>query len=208
MGACTFRGKIAPGTEHSMAGNKTTQTTASVDAYLAAIADPARRADCEALAALMQKVTNEPPKMWGTAIVGFGNCHYVYDSGREGDICAAGFSSRKADQPLPARPGQGPGRAAGQARQAQGRRRLRAHQADGRRGRRGARQARGQCRGACEEDTRLGSDTRSLGADAAALAARSRSARLPRGAMLGIARKRPILYGWMRSCTSRSEVRR
>lgn len=80
-----------------MAGNKTTQTTASVDAYLAAIADPARRADCEALAALMQKVTNEPPKMWGTAIVGFGNCHYVYDSGREGDICAAGFSSRKAD---------------------------------------------------------------------------------------------------------------
>ncbi len=80
-----------------MAGNKTTQTTARVDADLAAIEDPARRADCEALAALMQKVTNEPPKMWGTAIVGFGNCHYVYDSGREGDICAAGFSSRKAD---------------------------------------------------------------------------------------------------------------
>ena len=80
-----------------MAGNKTTQTTASADAYLAAIADPARRADCEALAALMQKVTNEPPKMWGTAIVGFGSYHYVYESGREGDMCVVGFSSRKAD---------------------------------------------------------------------------------------------------------------
>ena len=79
-----------------MAGNKTTQTTASADAYLAAIEDPARRADCEALAALMQKVTNEPPKMWGTAIVGFGSYHYVYESGREGDMCVVGFSSRKA----------------------------------------------------------------------------------------------------------------
>ncbi len=80
-----------------MAANKTTQTTASADAYLAAIEDPARRADCEALAALMQKVTREPPKMWGPAIVGFGSYHYVYDSGREGDMCVVGFSSRKAD---------------------------------------------------------------------------------------------------------------
>jgi Domain of unknown function (DU1801) len=80
-----------------MAGNKTTQTTAGADAYLAAIEDPARRADCEALAALMQKVTQEPPKMWGLAIVGFGSYHYVYESGREGDMCVVGFSSRKAD---------------------------------------------------------------------------------------------------------------
>ena len=80
-----------------MAGNKTTQTTASADAYLAAIADPVRRADCEALAGLMRKATNEPPKMWGPAIVGFGSYHYVYDSGREGDMCVVGFSSRKAD---------------------------------------------------------------------------------------------------------------
>ncbi len=80
-----------------MADNKTKQTAASVDAYLAAIVDPARRADCEALAALMQKVTKEPPKMWGPAIVGFGSYHYVYDSGREGDMCVVGFSSRKSD---------------------------------------------------------------------------------------------------------------
>ena len=80
-----------------MAENKTKQTAASVEGYLAAIADPARRADCEALAALMQKVTKQPPAMWGTAIVGFGSYHYVYDSGREGDSCVVGFSSRKAD---------------------------------------------------------------------------------------------------------------
>jgi hypothetical protein len=80
-----------------MAENKTKQTAASVAAYLDAIADPARRADCDALSALIGKVTGEPPAMWGTAIVGFGSYHYVYDSGREGDSCVVGFSSRKND---------------------------------------------------------------------------------------------------------------
>ena len=80
-----------------MAENKTRQTDASVEAYLDAIADPARRADCDALTALIAQVTRQPPRMWGTAIVGFGSYHYVYDSGREGDSCVVGFSSRKAD---------------------------------------------------------------------------------------------------------------
>ena len=80
-----------------MAENKTKATDASVDAYLAAITDPVRRADCEALAALMSRVAKAAPAMWGTAIVGFGSYHYVYDSGREGDSCVVGFSSRKND---------------------------------------------------------------------------------------------------------------
>lgn len=80
-----------------MAENKTKQTAASVEGYFAAIEDPARRADCEALAKLIAKVTKEPAKMWGPAIVGFGSCHYVYDSGREGDSRVVGFASRKAD---------------------------------------------------------------------------------------------------------------
>jgi len=79
-----------------MAENKTQQTEASVAGYLAAITDPARRADCEALAALIARVTKEPARMWGTAIVGFGSYHYVYDSGREGDFCVVGFASRKS----------------------------------------------------------------------------------------------------------------
>jgi len=75
--------------------NKTTQIDASVDAYLAAIGDPFRRADCEALAAMMQMATGETAKMWGTAIVGFGSYHYKYESGREGETCKLGFASRK-----------------------------------------------------------------------------------------------------------------
>jgi hypothetical protein len=43
----------------------------------------------------MKGITKEKPKMWGPAIVGFGSCHYKYESGREGDMCIAGFSPRK-----------------------------------------------------------------------------------------------------------------
>ena len=80
-----------------MAENKTKANDASVDGYIAAIADEGRRKDCEALAKLMAKATKHSPKMWGTGIVGFGSYHYKYDSGREGDSCLTGFSSRKAD---------------------------------------------------------------------------------------------------------------
>jgi hypothetical protein len=77
--------------------NKTRATEASVKGYLSAIQDKARRRDCEVLAKLMSEVTKQPPKMWGTSIVGFGSYHYRYESGREGDSCLTGFSSRKGD---------------------------------------------------------------------------------------------------------------
>jgi hypothetical protein len=77
--------------------NKTQETDASVAGYIAAIEDEARRKDCEALVQLMARATKHPPKMWGSSIVGFGTHHYKYDSGREGDICLVGFSSRKGD---------------------------------------------------------------------------------------------------------------
>jgi hypothetical protein len=80
-----------------MAENKAKATEASVERYLSAIQDEARRKDCEALAKLMTKVTKQPPIMWGTSIVGFGSYHYKYESGREGDSCVTGFSSRKGD---------------------------------------------------------------------------------------------------------------
>lgn len=80
-----------------MAENKTKATEASVESYLSAIADEARRKDCEALARLMTKATKQQPKMWGTSIVGFGSYHYKYESGREGDSCLTGFSSRTGD---------------------------------------------------------------------------------------------------------------
>jgi nucleoid DNA-binding protein len=80
-----------------LAENKTKQTEASVEAYLAAIADEIRRKDCIALAKLMARASKEKPKMWGASIVGFGSYHYKYESGREGDSCITGFSARKGD---------------------------------------------------------------------------------------------------------------
>ena len=80
-----------------MAENKTKASDASVDAYLSAIADPGRRSDCEVLTKLMAEVAGQPPKMWGTSIVGFGSYHYKYATGREGDSCLLGFASRKGD---------------------------------------------------------------------------------------------------------------
>ncbi|WP_457417828.1 DUF1801 domain-containing protein [Roseateles sp. P5_E7] len=73
------------------AANKTVPTDADVEAYLGAQPE-ARAADCRALAALMQRVSGHPPVMWGR-MVGFGHHHYVYDSGREGDIFEIGFAS-------------------------------------------------------------------------------------------------------------------
>jgi hypothetical protein len=80
-----------------MSENKTKPAEVSVESYFAAIKDESRRKECEALAKLMAQATKEPPKMWGTSIVGFGSYHYKYESGREGDSCLVGFSSRKSN---------------------------------------------------------------------------------------------------------------
>lgn len=79
-----------------MAENKTKATQLSVTAFVNEIADETKRADAKKLIKLMQSATGEKPKMWGTAIVGFGQRHYVYESGREGDAPLIGFSPRKA----------------------------------------------------------------------------------------------------------------
>ena len=80
-----------------MAENKTKPNDLSVAEYLAGIADDLRRKDCEALVKIMTRATKQKPKMWGTAIVGFGIHRYKYESGREGETCLVGFSSRKGD---------------------------------------------------------------------------------------------------------------
>jgi hypothetical protein len=74
---------------------KTQKNQASVADFLAAVADPKRRADAEAVTALMTEVTGTEPTMWGSSIVGFGSYHYRYASGREGDWPAVGLSPRK-----------------------------------------------------------------------------------------------------------------
>jgi uncharacterized protein YdhG (YjbR/CyaY superfamily) len=44
---------------------------------------------------MMQDITGEQPCLWGPSIIGFGSCHYRYESGREGDMPIVGFSPRK-----------------------------------------------------------------------------------------------------------------
>ncbi|MFF5081299.1 DUF1801 domain-containing protein [Actinoplanes sp. NPDC000266] len=66
-----------------------------VATFLDTIDDDQRQRDARLLVALMAEVTGEPPAMWGSAIIGFGSRHYRYDSGREGDVAAIGFSPRK-----------------------------------------------------------------------------------------------------------------
>jgi len=75
--------------------NKTKATKASVTAYIAALPDEGKRSDAKTLVRMMQAATGEKPAMWGPSIIGFGSVHYVYESGREGDMPLLGFSPRK-----------------------------------------------------------------------------------------------------------------
>lgn len=77
-----------------MAGNKTVKTAASVDDYLAGIAGP-RGDDARALNDLLTVATGLQPALWGPSIVGYGDRHLVYESGRELDWFEIGFAARK-----------------------------------------------------------------------------------------------------------------
>lgn len=75
---------------------KTIPTSKSVSKFLDSIEPVERREDCFAIQNLMKSITGKMPVMWGDSIVGFGNYHYKYDSGHEGDFFRTGFSPRKA----------------------------------------------------------------------------------------------------------------
>ena len=75
---------------------KTLPGDASVEAFIAAVPNDARREDAQKLAALLAEWTGEPPVLWGSSIVGYGLYHYRYDSGHEGTAPLVGFSPRKA----------------------------------------------------------------------------------------------------------------
>ena len=90
-----------------MTQNKTVQTHVSVDEFIALIAHPTRRQDAAVLVDLFSKFTGFAPKMWGDSIVGFGQYHYRYATGREGDFLATGFSPRKSNLSIYIMPGYG-----------------------------------------------------------------------------------------------------
>jgi len=88
-----------------MAELKTRENDASVEAFLASVADEKRRADTRAVMEMLERVTGCPPKMWGTSIIGFDAYEYVYESGRSGRLCIIGVSPRKAALTLYIMPG-------------------------------------------------------------------------------------------------------
>lgn len=83
-----------------MAKLKTTLNDKNVNDFLNGVENEQRREDAFTLLAIFKEITGEEPKMWGSSIVGFGSYHYAYDSGREGDWMATGFSPRKASMTL------------------------------------------------------------------------------------------------------------
>jgi len=76
---------------------KTRKNDQDVNAFLASIEDQKKQQDSQVLLNLLQEATGEEPVMWGDSIIGFGEYHYKYASGREGDWFLAGFSPRKQD---------------------------------------------------------------------------------------------------------------
>lgn len=73
---------------------KTKPTEVSVRDFIAGVDNPKRRADAQTALSMYKAITGLDPKMWGPSIIGYGSYHYRYESGREGDMCAAGFSPR------------------------------------------------------------------------------------------------------------------
>ncbi len=80
-----------------MAELKTKLNDASVTDFLNTVKNEDQRKDSFEILKIMQQVTKQEPKMWGSSIIGFGNVHLKYASGRELDWFTLGFSPRKAN---------------------------------------------------------------------------------------------------------------
>ena len=88
-----------------MAELKTKKTNASVTAYLNAITDKQKRADCKAIAKMMREATGNRARMWGSSIVGYGSYDYQYASGHQGNWPICGFSPRAQNITIYVMPG-------------------------------------------------------------------------------------------------------
>lgn len=80
-----------------MAEIKTKPTGVAVDTFIDKVPNPQRREDAKKVRAMMERLSGEPAQMWGPSIVGFGQYHYKYESGHEGDMARIGFSPRAAE---------------------------------------------------------------------------------------------------------------
>lgn len=97
--SATDRGEAPVGTGVQSANNKTTVTDANVEEFIDSL-EPRRANDGRWLLRVFSEVTGEQPRMWGPSMVGYGEMHYQYATGREGDTMRLGFSPRKASLSL------------------------------------------------------------------------------------------------------------
>ncbi len=79
---------------------KTKVNEISVEDFLNSFEPEQKKSDGFKILQMMQVIAGEEEKMWGTSIIGFGNYHYKYESGHEGDMLKIGFSPRKASLTL------------------------------------------------------------------------------------------------------------
>jgi len=89
----------------SKAKNKTQKTVQSPEKFLEGITPAQKQTDCFTLLATMKSIAGLEPKMWGPSIIGFGDYHYKYESGREGDSFRIGFSPRAQNLSIYIMPG-------------------------------------------------------------------------------------------------------
>lgn len=80
-----------------MAELKTQKTEVNPLEFLNGIDNEGIRKDALAIAKILEEEVKAEPTMWGAAIVGFGQYHYKYESGREMDWFPIGFSPRKSN---------------------------------------------------------------------------------------------------------------
>lgn len=78
---------------------KTKVTRVAPEDFLATLSAK-RRDDGQALLTLFGDATGAQPVMWGPSMIGYGQSHYAYASGREGDTFHVGFSPRQANLAL------------------------------------------------------------------------------------------------------------
>ena len=77
---------------------KTKETGSSVEDFINSVKDGGKRKDSFILLKMMQKASNEKPKMWGSSMIGFGKKIYKSPAtGREVEWFKIGFSPRKAN---------------------------------------------------------------------------------------------------------------
>ena len=80
--------------------NQTEATDVDPAAYVESLPTRRQVEQGRAMLALYGDVTGVTPRMWGPSMIGYGEFHYVYASGREGDTFRIGFSPRKASLTL------------------------------------------------------------------------------------------------------------